>query len=61
MKENDPKANLVSLLANFFVAEGIAKICWFGKQATSDPHLSTEDCDRRLCESGSPQAGRMRR
>lgn len=37
MKENDPKANLVSLLANFFVAEGIVKICWFGKQATSDP------------------------
>lgn len=46
MKENDPKANLMSLLANFFVTEGIAKICWFGKQATSDPHQKTvtEDC-----------------
>lgn len=60
MKENGLKANLVSFLANFFAAEGMAKTCWFGKQATSDPRLSTEDCDRRLCEPGSLQDGRMR-
>lgn len=49
MKENDPKANLVSLLANFFVTESIAKICWFGKQAPpltpiSQQKTVTEDC-----------------
>lgn len=60
MKENGLKANLVSFLANFFVTEGIAKTRWFGKQGTSDPQLSTEDCDRRLCEPRSPQAGRTR-